>query len=409
MVRVGYVVSRFPHFSETFILREIEQLQLDPRLELELFSLFPPVDGAVHPAARPWTRRLYRPTPLAGMGELLLWTLRRPLRTASSLGLVVAGYRRKPAMLARALWTFPLAAAHAAAVRRRRLDHVHAHYATWPALSAWVCHRLTGVPYSFTVHAHDLYVDPLFVGRRVDDAAFVVAISEFNKDILVGLAGPGARIEVVHCGVVPANYPFRPRRPARSGPVRAVCVASLQEYKGHRHLLRALAGTPELERLSLELVGDGELRGPLEAEARQLGLADRVRFRGSVTEAEVTALLESADLFVLPSTIAADGQMEGIPVALMEALASGLCVVTTRTSGVPELVRHGETGTLADHGDADDLRRALVAVLSGAVEIDPQRGRDLVEREFDIRQTGRRMADLILEQGDPDQSARTSS
>jgi colanic acid/amylovoran biosynthesis glycosyltransferase len=409
MVRVGYIVSRFPHFSETFILREIEQLRADPRFELELFSLFPPVGGAVHPAAEPWIAKLRRPSPAEGVGDLAWWTLRRPLRVGSSLATVLAGYWRKPAMLARALSTFPLAAAHARRVRRDRLQHLHAHYATWPALSAWICNRLTGVPYSFTVHAHDLYVDPLFVGRRVDDAAFVVAISEFNKRILTGMGGPRARIEVVHCGVDPANYPFRPRRPAPSGPVRGLCVASLQEYKGHRYLLRALAGSAELERLRLDLVGDGELRAALETEARELGLADRVTFHGSLPEARVIELIDAADLFVLPSTIAADGQMEGIPVALMEALAGGLLVVTTRTSGVPELVRDGETGLLAAHGDAEDLRRVLEAALSGAAEVDPRRGRELVEREFDIHQTGRRVGELILGSAAGAQPASTSS
>lgn len=311
-------------------------------------------------------------------------------------------------MLARALATVPLAAAHARQARADALRHLHAHYATWPALSAWICHRLTGVSYSFTVHAHDLFVDPLFLGRRIDDAAFVVAISEYNRRLLAAYGGPGARIEIVHCGVDPARYRFRPRLPPPTGPVRALCVASLQEYKGHRYLLRALAGSEALRRLSVDFVGDGELRETLAAEVRRLGLSDRVAFHGSLPEAEVSEMLDAADLFVLPSTIAADGQMEGIPVALMEALACGLCVVATRVSGIPELVRDGENGVLAEAGDVEDLRRALEEVLGGPDPVDPRRGRELVEREFDIAETGRRMAALILAAA-RDQPASTAS
>ena len=112
--------------------------------------------------------------------------------------------------------------------------------------------------------------------------------------------------------------------------MRALCVASLQEYKGHAVLLEALAA-PELERVELDLVGDGPLRAELEARAGALGLAGQVRFHGSMREDSVRELFDRADLFVLPSVVARDGQMEGVPVVLMEALAAGVPVVATRT------------------------------------------------------------------------------
>lgn len=409
-MRLGYIVSRFPHVSETFILREIEALAEDPRFEIELMSLYPPVSSTVHPAAEPWVERLRRPGALQGLAALGWWALRRPLRTAAVVGSAISGYARRPRMLARALATLPLAAAHARLAKRLSLEHVHAHYATWPALSAWVCFRLAGVPYSFTVHAHDIFVDQSFLGRRVEDAAYVVAISEYNRRFLGDHGAEATRVDVVHCGIEPANYRYRPRCPSPSGPVRALCVASLQEYKGHADLLRAVAGSQALSRLSLDLVGDGELRESLLAEAGRLGLGDRVVFHGSLPEARVAELLDEADLFVLPSTVAADGQMEGIPVALMEALACGLCTVATRLSGIPELIRDGETGLLAEPGNPESLRAALEAALGGACEdLDPAAARDVVESEFDIRRSAASLAELLLAGSGGQGPASTSS
>ena len=390
---VAYLVSRFPHVSETFIVREVNGV-VDAGVDVELRSLYPPVDATVHPEAERWMDRLRRPSPRAGVLATAWWLRRRPMRLLSSLALVVAGYARRPALLVRALATVPLAAAHAREIDGEdRVRHVHAHYATYPALAAWIVRRLTGVPYSFTSHAHDLYVDQSMLARKVADAAFTVTISDFNRRFL----GPyGGAAEVVHCGVDPDAMAFAPRTPPAEGPVRALCVASLQEYKGHAVLLDALA-RDGLGRVEVDLVGGGELREALEARAAALGLSDRVRFHGPLSAPRVAELLSAADLFVLPSIVAADGQMEGIPVALMEALAHGLPVVTTRLSGIPELVRDGETGLLAEPGDPDALAGALRAVLAdpGAARARAERGRALVEEQFDLRASARRMAELL--------------
>jgi colanic acid/amylovoran biosynthesis glycosyltransferase len=413
--RVAYIVSRFPHASETFIVRELDALRAQG-VELELRSLFAPVPGAVHPRARPWMSELRRPDARTGVAALAGWALRRPLRLAATLGAICRGYGRNPSRLVRALATLPLAAAHARELERTSVAHVHAHYATYPALAAWVVWRLTGIPYSFTAHAHDLYVDQSLLARKLADARFAVAISEFNRRFLARYGSDAVTpVHVVHCGVEPAAYPFEPRQPAAEGPVAALCVASLQEYKGHRYLLEALArgnqprgaageaGTEEgragdaLQRIQLELVGDGELRERLEALVAELGLDGRVCFRGSLPEPEVAALLERADLFVLPSVVAGDGQMEGLPVALIEALACGLPAVSTRLSGIPELIRDGETGVLAEPADAADLARVLARLLAGSPELDLGAGRQLVEREFDVDRSAARLRELFTQ------------
>jgi colanic acid/amylovoran biosynthesis glycosyltransferase len=383
-------------------VRELDALDRNPVLELELLSLFPPVDSLVHPRAQRWLSRLRRPTARAAAVGMAWWLCRRPARFAASVVLVIRGYSRRPTLLARALATLPVAAAHARDVQRRGVEHLHAHYATYPLLATWLCRRLTGVPYSVTVHAHDIFVDRSFLQRRLSDASFIVAISDYNRRFLVhrSLSG-GTPIHVVHCGIAPDAYRFSPRVPTRGRPVCALCVASLQEYKGHCVLIEALATARQrLAQVQLDLVGDGPLRGELEELARKLGLDSRVRFHGVLTESAVTSLLQRADLFVLPSVVARNGQMEGIPVALMEAFATGVPVVATRLSGVPELVRDGETGLLAEPGSRHDLVRALEAVIDdpAAALARAEAARVLVEREYDIHRSGALLAHLFLQE-----------
>jgi colanic acid/amylovoran biosynthesis glycosyltransferase len=398
--KIAYVVSRFPHVSETFIVRELTAVDSQPGVELSLFSLFSPVTPIVHPAAIPWLDRLHRAGPTASVGAMLWWLRRRPGRLLGCVAGIVRGYVRRPSILLRALATLPLACAHARTMRVLGVEHVHAHYATYPALAAWACRRLTGIPYSFTAHAHDLFVQQLHLCEKLREASFVVPVSEFNRAFLARCDADGdIPAHVIHCGIDIEAYPYRPRVPSSQGPVNALCVASLQEYKGHRVLLEALArGQPPVNRLSLDLVGDGELRRPLMHLAVQLGIDDRVRFHGSLPEHEVNGLLAQADLFVLASTVARNGQMDGIPVALMEALACGVPVVATRLSGIPELVRNGETGLLAEPGDPASLGEALRELL-----VDPasaleraEAGRRLVETEFDSKRSAEELVSLFL-------------
>ena len=398
-MRIAYLVSRFPQTSETFLLREVVAVARQPGIDLELLSLFPSPDQPVHPGSREWTERLDRPGAVAGMRDTVWWALRRPLRLAGVFGAVFWDYRRRPGVLARALVTVPGAASHARRLRSRGVQHVHAHFANYPALAAWMVNRLADIPYSFTAHAHDLYVYEDGLERKVRLARFTVAISEFNRRILLRSGGHSTPVHVVHCGVEPSAYPYRGLKPPGTAP-RLLCVAGLREYKGHRYLLHAMAVREgPCSSARLRLVGDGPLRAELEQIAEQLGIADRVDFLGALPEDAVAAELAQADLFVLPSIVAADNNTEGIPVALMEALAMGVPTVATRVSGVPELVRDGETGLLAEPEDPASLRAALETLLTSQDEAEhmAKEGRGLVEREFDVERSARQLASLFQE------------
>ena len=396
--RIAYGVSRFPTATETFVVREMNALE-DGFDDVEigsLMALFPAANPFLHPGAKRWMDRLRRPSTGEGAVAMFWWMVRRPLRLTAAIARVVAESWRAPRFMARSLMTLPLGAAHARRMQADPPDHVHVHFASYPALSAWLIRRLTGIPYSFTAHAYDLFKDQSLLATKVAGADFVVAISEFNRRFLADYGGDDATpVHVVHCGIDPAAYRFRARPIPADGPVRAACVAAMEEKKGHAVLLEALAaGGPELDRLSIDLVGDGPLRAQLEARATELGLSDRLRFHGRLDEGRVGEILDASVLFILPSIIAADGQMEGLPVALMEALASGLTAVSTEISGIPEIIRDGETGYLAKPGDPASLAATLTRAITGE-SLDPAVGRKLVEDEFDIRGTAAGMHRLL--------------
>ena len=398
-MKVAYVVSRFPHVTETFILREVTAVDSRPDMEVELFSLFRPVDPTIHPAARPWMDRVHRSSRRAAVAGLVWWSLRRPLQLLRTVLLIVLGHCRRPAVLARALVTLPVAAAHARRMKELGIEHVHAHFATYPALTAWVCRRLAGIPYSVTPHSHDIYVHQCFLRRKIADARFFVAVSHFNRHFLSRFGGDRATpVHLVRYGIDPAAFPFRPRAIPEYGLVKTLCVASLREYKGHADLFRAVAKPGRnVGRIHLDLVGDGELRRDLERLATQLGIAHRVRFWGSRTEDQVLAHYDAADLFVLASTIAHNGDTEGLPNVLIEALACGIPTISTTVTGIPELIQDGLTGRLAPWGDPDSLHVALDDVLAApsAARGLSEAGRRLVEAEYNIDMSASRLAELF--------------
>jgi glycosyltransferase involved in cell wall biosynthesis/SAM-dependent methyltransferase/GT2 family glycosyltransferase len=398
-LRIGYVVSRFPVLSETFVLRELVEIDGRPGVHGELFSLFPEAGGPAHPAARHWVTRRRRASPPGAARALAYWAAHRPLRLTAVISVVVHDYLSRPRLLGRALVAVASALQHARTLRSEPVDHLHAHFATYPALAAWTCSRLVGIPYSFTAHAHDIFIHRLGLRRRIEDAAFCIGISEYNARILRDLAvRRSADIHVVHCGVQPELYAARPRAPRPGEPMRIACVAAMKAYKGHRVLLDAVGRLArDGQAIEVDLVGDGPLRQELERQCARLGIADRVHFLGGLTEPEVAEVMDRADAFVLASLVQQDGDTDGIPVALMEAMAAGVPVVASDVSGVPELVRDGETGLLAPPEDDAALADALRSVLADPVSATERArtGRALVEERFTVEGEASRLLDLI--------------
>jgi len=398
--RVGYLMSWYPAVTETFILHEMLEL-LRLGVDLEIFPLFGAAQDVRHPGAEALADRVryHRGLSLELAVAQLHWLARRPRAYLRSWARALRGNARSPELLLKSLVVVPRAALLARRMEERGIRHVHAHWATHPALAALVVRELTGIGYSFTAHAHDLYLDRAMLGEKIAAARFVVTISRFNRALVERVCGAAAAAKtlVVPCGVDPRLFRRRRPRPP-DGVLRIACVAGLRDYKGHRWLVDACAllgerGVP----FHCVLAGDGPERACLEARIAFLGLGGRVQLLGNQSQDRVREELDRCDVMVLPSVVTADGMMDGIPVALMEAMATGLPVVSTRVSGIPELVEDGRTGLLAPEKDAAALADALERLFRepGLARRLAAQGREHVLRNFNLVRNAARLRRLL--------------
>jgi colanic acid/amylovoran biosynthesis glycosyltransferase len=396
---VLYLVSRFPAVTETFVVNE--WLTLSGRFRMELAALRRGREAALHPESRRAMERvrfLDSPHPRA-VAAHVVWLARRPRAYLAALATVLRGMRGVPLRNAmKELLVFAQAAALARTAQREGVAHVHAHFANHPATAAWIINRLTGIPFSFTAHANDLFVGPALLGPKTTDARFAVAISEYNRRILLDRCPSLRRLEVIHCGVDTERYAWR-GLDARDRNL-VVCVASLLPKKGHVHLVEAFGALADRHpSIELELIGNGPERERILAHARDNDVAERVHLRGARSWEDVRAALGGARVFALASVRLPSGRMEGIPVALMEAMASGVPVVATRLSGIPELVQDGVTGLLVEPGDPHGLAAAIARVLEDDALAARLAGnaRRVVEQSFSLARESQRLGDLFAE------------
>jgi colanic acid/amylovoran biosynthesis glycosyltransferase len=408
-LRVAYVMSRFPKLTETFVLFEMIAVE-GQGVAIELFPLLRERTSTVHPEAIPFVERA-RFLPFLSWAILRsqLWFLRnRPRRYLRTIGEMVRGTWGSPNFLVGGLAILPKVAHAARLMRAAGVDHVHCHFANHPALAGYIINRLVGLPYSFTAHGSDLHVDRHMLCEKVTAARFVVAISEDNRQVieLECPAAPAGRVSVIHCGV--DTSVFRPADGASTRSSRAaaaggrqleiLAVGTLHEVKGQSVLVdacRELAARGVAVRA--RLVGDGPDRPMLTERIAAAGLEGQVQLLGTRTRQEIADLLGSTDVLVAPSVPTQAGKREGIPVVLMEAMSSGVPVVASRLSGIPEIVCDGVNGRLFPAGDATALADVLEQ-LAGDDGLRDRLGgaaRATALREFDVDTNAGLLIDAI--------------
>lgn len=401
----------WPRLSQTFIVNEV--LALERRgLDIAIFSLVrsredvvqeqvadvrAPVRFLEDELAQPWVRRLR--THLAawfadpsGYLRLLAYCLRRPS--------LAAGYGECSTLRCFALAVRVAARLGAARAAGKVPVRVHAHFAHDPALVGMLVSRLTGLPFSFTAHARDLVqIPPASLATRTAAATTVVTCCRENADYLHATVPADLRppVRVVHHGVRLDR--FRPsRQVADIGVPTLVSVGRLVEKKGYADLLHALARlTAAGAVFRCDIYGDGPQRDDLAALLRRLGLQESVRLRGARSNERIRAALDHADLFVLTPRVAADGDRDGIPNVLVEAMASGLPVLTTDAGGTAELVRDGANGLVRPAGDVAAIAAGLERLLR-----DPAlrtrlsaAARATVEADYDVDAAARELEELF--------------
>lgn len=364
--KIGYVVSAWPRLSETFILNEVVGVE---RLgvRLQIFTVKAANDKSVHPKVAevraPVTcLSMKRNHKAIGLASVRLF-LRRPVRFCQT-GLRALRYRRLAA-----LRCFFQATYLAQMLFRESLTHLHAHFAHDPTLVTMFAHYLTGIPYSFTAHAKDIYVktSPDLLRAEVQSAQTVVTCTEYNRRYIstqIGSASNG-KLHCIYHGLDLSQFKFCSPRAANGEPPVILSVARLVEKKGLSDLILAADNLRQRgRRFLVEIVGDGPLRQSLEAQVRQLGLSDQVRFLGPLPHERLCSIYQRVAIFALPCIVAADGDRDGIPNVLLEAMASGVPVVSTPVSGIPEVIRSEAEGLLVPPNSPAGLADAVDRLLS---------------------------------------------
>jgi len=380
-VRIGYVLKMYPRFSETFIVNEVLATEA-AGTAVEIFSLRPPADGRFHES-------------LADVRAPVTYLRHSGLRAREVWAALSEARAELPALpgCLDELLDAPVVDAVQAlelarAVRARGITHLHAHFASVATTVARLASLLTGVPFSFTAHAKDIFhesVDSADVARKLADASAVVTVSDFNLAFLRETYGDAAAaVERIYNGLDLERFPY-------SSPVnRPQVIAAggrLVEKKGFTDLVDAVALlVAEGRALQVDLVGTGPLEAALREQVSARRLDGVVRMHGALPQGRVRRVVSNAAAFAAPCVVGSDGNRDGLPTVLLEAMALGTPCVATPVTGIPEVVLDGCTGLLVPESDPTRLAAVLGRLLDDAdlrVRLaEPARAR--IEADFDV-------------------------
>ncbi len=388
-----YLGGSLPTLSETFVSGEVLGLRARG-VAVPTATVHEPGGGLGDPALGAMAAesiRVYGDRPMGVLPDAARHALRSPVRSLRVLCGAVRDVLVEPDVPGvkkiKVLWQALAGLALARRIGGRGVVHIHAHMAHVPATIAMYAAGASGVGFSFTGHAVDLFKERTLLRAKLRRAAFVACISAWHREFYIGeVPSVAGRSPIVRCGVEIPPARESAILSGSSRPVRVLAVGRLVRKKGFDVLIRGLGVLGrEGVAYACALIGDGPERGALEKLAADEGVA--VRFEGSRPNSAVREMMQWADFFVLPCRVASDGDRDGIPVVLMEAMASGVCAVSGDLPAIRELIRDGETGVLVPPDDAG----ALASTLSGLIS-DPARARGLasagrawVEREFSRR------------------------
>ena len=390
--RVGYVLKRYPRFSETFIVNEILAHEEMGR-EIDIFALRSVEESHFQDIlARVRAGVTCVPDNVRGANEV--WqTIRAGART------LPGGWE--------SLARFPEAAGQdmlqaifvATEAHRRGIPHLHAHFGTLAATVARIAAGLAGITWSVTLHAKDIYCtyeENHNLELKLRDAAAAVTVSDYNLHYLAErFPGAHAPLVRIYNGIDLAAFPWQPPRPEAD---EILAVGRLVEKKGFHILIEAVRilaaeGRP----VRCRIVGSGEEEADLRAQIAACRLEGHVTLAGSLPQAEVKAAMRGAAMLACPCVVGEDGNRDGLPTVLLEAMALGLPCIGSDVTGIPEVVADGVTGLVAPEGDAPALARAIARLLD-----DPAlraslsaEARRLVERDFDIRRNAPQIGALF--------------
>jgi colanic acid/amylovoran biosynthesis glycosyltransferase len=431
MVKLAYLFPAFPVFHQTFVLWEVLGLRrngVQPRIySLRRRSTLQQPEGArIVPevtylpslaSLRVW-RANWRLLRAGALQYLRLYVeVCKAWRTGAVASVRAAGWGRRPVSvydrargwfnrqpqlyLLKSLLLVPRAVDLADRLAAEQITHLHVHWATYPATVAYVVHLISGLPFSISAHAYDIYMVPRMLPAKLRAARFVVTCAKANAAFLAQLAGSelSQKIIVNYHGVDVGRFAPPPAAAPVAGRLTIVSCGQLERYKGMHLLIDACASLQrEGTIVECRIVGEGPQRRRLQGQIQRLQIGGHVQLLGARPHAEVAELLRQADVFVLASEVAGNsGRRDVIANVIVEAMAVGLPVVASRVPGVEELIDHGVTGYLVPPNHADHLAEALRQLAAHADERVRlgQAARRRVLQDFDSAKNVRRLAGLL--------------
>lgn len=395
-----YIIGRYPGLTTTFIDREVLALRgMGVRLQILSIRQPWPKLSAEQEALREGVIYLLPVKWLALLGSQIHFALRKPRRFFGTLRYLLT--RSHPSLKSRVMTLLHFGEGVYAAYLLRRApgQHLHAHFIDRAATVALVASRLLDIPYSVTAHATDIYVNPVLLKEKLASAKFVSTCTAYNRSYLSQFGKDlfNHKLLCIYHGLELERY-VRGQRAKPGWPV-ILSVGQLKERKGLSYLVEACRIL--LDRgiqFECRIVGEGPLRPSLEAQIQQLGLGEQVKLYGALPHQAVIEQYEQATVFALPAILGADGDRDGIPNVILEALAMELPVVSTQHSGVPEVVEDGVNGLLVPPEDAQALASALERLIYSP-ETGQQFGkvgRQIVAERFDPERNTRRLLEAFV-------------
>ncbi len=370
--KLAYLGSSIPSLSATFIYREIIELQARG-IEIRIYSLWkPPTEEVLSTECMSLIDKVSYLQPVS-LGQLLwchgYYLARSPWRYTRALWKMVFGVAGGAKARIRGLLHFGEGVVLARRAQLDQVTHFHAHYASQPASVARVVHLLTGIPYSFSAHAYDIWHDPLLLAQKLRECVFVACCSIYGKQKLAayGTEADRPKIHVIYHGIDVRRFVPPGAATRQTGYVLA--VGRLDPIKGFRHLISACHILKDRHAtFQCYILGEGEERVSLTAQIRECDLEGVVRLVGAVPQEKLLDYYHSATMFVMPSVVTDSGNSDGIPNVLLEAMATELPVIATPVAGIPELVTHFKDGILAAPGDPEELAHHIHRLLQDSAQ-----------------------------------------
>lgn len=390
--RIGYIFERFPSFGQTFCYREVAQL-IRQGVQVSVFSIRRPVDEP----PQDWDPGIVRQVRYVPEEKELVAEVTRQIRTrqlpARAAEKIAEWGRRSDFLrLYQAAWLGQV-------LGETGVSRVHAHFAGMAARTAFWVREFFGIPFSFTAHANDIFAPREFevsLGRMTEAATAVVTVSDFSAaQLQARYPAAAGRIVRVYNGI---EMPPKPTKRGEADPPLILAVGRLIEKKGFADLIAACAILRERScSFRCEIIGDGPLDADLAAQISDLKLADHVSLCGPKKQAEIFARLDAARVFALPCVVEKNGGMDNLPTVIMEAMAAGVPVVSTRIAGVPEMVEPDRTGELVRPNDPPAIADALLPYLNNAdlAREHGENGRAMAATKFALHENVRQLAGIL--------------